>query len=299
MRSLNYKHLNYFWTIAKAGGVAKASERLHVTPQSISGQMRLLEEAIGEPLFRRAGRNLELTDTGRMVLEYAERVFAAGEELQAALRQPLGTRQSDFRVGVSNVVGRSMTYRILQPALALEHPPRLICREGRLADLLAELSVHRIDLVISDRPMDASLNVRGFNHLLGECGIAFLAAPALAARLRRGFPGSLDGAPALLHGEDSALRKRLLRWFEQRDIRPRVVAEFDDTALLKAFGQEGAGFFVAPAVVAAQIEQQFDVRRIGETDEVNDQIFAISGERRLTHPAVLAISRAARDITFA
>lgn len=299
MRALNYKHLHYFWTIAKAGGVGKASERLHVTPQSISGQMRLLEDAIGEPLFRRAGRNLELTDTGRMVLEYAERVFAAGEELQAALRQPLGARQSDFRVGVSNVVGRSTSYKILQPALALDRPPRLICREGRLADLLAELSVHRLDLVISDRPMDASLNVRGFNHLLGESGVAFLAAPALAAQLKRGFPKSLDGAPVLLHGEESALRKRLLRWFDQHDIRPRVVAEFDDTALLKAFGKEGAGFFVAPELVSAQIEREFEVKRFGQAGEVIDQIFAISGERRLTHRAVLAISRAARDITFA
>ncbi len=299
MAALNYKHLHYFWVIAKSGGVARASERLHVTSQSISGQIRLLEESVGEPLFRRSGRNLELTDMGRMVFEYADRAFSAGEELQEALREPPGARQAHFKVGVSNVVGRSVAYRILQPALALSQPPRLICHEGRLADLLADLSVHRLDLVISDRPMDTNLNVRGFNHLLGESGVAFLASPALAKRLRPKFPQSLDGAPMLLHGEDSALRPRLMRWFDQQRVRPRIVAEFDDTALLKAFGQEGAGAFVSPLLVADQIAAQFEVERFGESVEIIDQIYAISGERRLTHRAVVAISQAARNVTYA
>jgi len=295
MRALNYKHLHYFWTIAKAGGVAKASERLHVTPQSISGQMRLLEEAIGEPLFRRAGRNLELTDTGRMVMEYAERAFSAGEELQAALRQPLGARQSDFRVGVSNVVGRSLTYRILQPALALDRAPRLICREGRLADLLAELSVHRLDLVISDRPMDASLNVRGFNHLLLESGVTFLATSAVAKPRIGAFPHSLDGAPMLLPGGDSAVRAQLVEWFDRLRIQPRVVADFDDTAVMKAFGQGGAGVFPMPTIVAAETAAQYRVVPVGRTDDVRYQLYAVSTERRLTHPAVVAIRDAARE----
>lgn len=299
MAHLNYKHLHYFWAIAKAGGVARASERLHVTPQSISGQIRLLEGSIGAPLFRRSGRNLELTETGRMVFEYADRAFSAGEELQDALRRSPGARQAQFRVGVSNVVGRSLSYRILQPALAMPQPPRLVCREGRLPELLADLAVQRLDLVISDRPMDTHLNVRGFNHLLGESGVAFLASPALANRLRKGFPQSLEGAPMLLHGEDSALRQRLMRWLDQRRLRPRIVGEFDDTALLKAFGQEGAGAYIAPMPVAEEICAQFKVKRFGTSMEVIDQIYAISGERRITHPAVVAISQAARNVTYA
>jgi LysR family transcriptional activator of nhaA len=299
MPALNYKHLHYFWSVAKHGGVARAGERLHVTPQSISGQLRLLEESVGEPLFKRVGRALELTDMGIMVFEYAERMFSAGDELQEALREPPGARQAHFRVGVSNVVGRSLSYRILAPALALENPPRLICQEGKLADLLADLSVNRLDLVISDRPTGTALNVRGFNHLLGQCGVAFLATGPLAAKLKRGFPRSLDGAPMLLHGAESVLRQRLLRWLDAQGIRPRVVAEFDDTALLKAFGEEGAGAFVAPELVASQIARQFEVEIFGRTDEVIDQIYAISGERRITHRAVAAISDAARNVTFA
>jgi LysR family transcriptional activator of nhaA len=298
--ALNYKHLHYFWTIVKAGGVARAAERLHVTPQSISGQIRLLSEAIGEPLLRRAGRNLELTDSGRLVFEYADRAFGAFAELQGALAGAPGARhQPQFRVGVSNVLGRSVAYSLLRPALLLPQPPRLICRDGRLPDLLGELALHRLDLVLSDRPMDTSLNVRAFNHLLGECGITFLAAPTLARRLRGGFPRSLDGAPMLLHGESSALRPRLERWFEQHHVQPRIVAEFDDTALLKAFAQEGAGAFGALTLVADQIAKQYALTAVGRTDEIVEQVYAISTERRVTHPAVLAISRTARNEAFA
>jgi LysR family transcriptional activator of nhaA len=298
MATLNYKHLHYFWTVAKAGGVGRAAERLHVTAQSISGQLRLLEESVGARLLRRAGRGVELTDVGRMVFEYADRAFTAGDELIEALRGRPGEQQTVFRVGVSNVLGRSMAYSMLSPALYVPDPPRLVCREGRLADLLAELALHRLDMVLSDRPMDSTVSVRGFNHQLIDCGITVLAAPSLARRIRGRFPACLNEVPWLLHGEGAAVRPRLVRWFEAHGIRPRVVAEFDDTALLKAFAQEGIGAFSAPTLVAAEICANFGVKAVGATDEVREQAFAISAERRLSHPAVLAISEAARQTPF-
>lgn len=291
--NLNVKHLQYFWAVARAGGVARASERLHVTPQSISGQIGLLEDAIGEPLLQRAGRNLELTETGRLVFEHAERMFSAAEELKVALRdRPLGL-QPPFRVGVADVVVKSLAYRMLRPALDLTPPPRLFCREGRLSDLLAELAVHRLDLVLSDRPMPASLNVVGFNHLLGECGIAFLGTRALAARLGPRFPDNLHDAPMLLPGEESAVRGRLARWFDDLGIVPRVVGEFEDSALLKAFGEAGTGVFAMPAVVAPRVMEQFGVVALGVAHDVVEQVYAISAERRLRHPAVVAIGQSA------
>jgi LysR family transcriptional activator of nhaA len=291
--SLNYKHLQYFWMVVKAGGVARAGERLHVTPQSISGQISLLEEAIGEALLQRQGRKLELTETGRLVFEHADRMFSAGEELKLALRdRPRGT-QPQFRVGVADVVVKSLAYRMLRPALDLPTPPRLFCREGRLADLLGELAVHRLDLVLSDRPMPPSLNVIGFNHLLGECGVTFLATAQLARRLRPHFPHSLNEAPMLLPGEDSAVRGRLMMWLSDQRISPRVVGEFEDSALLKAFGEAGTGVFAMPAVVAERVMAQFDVVAVGETLDVVEQVYAITTERRLTHPAVVAIGQSA------
>ena len=296
--SLNWKHLHYFWMVAKSGGVARAAERLHVTAQAISGQLRTLDEQLGVRLLRRAGRGVELTEAGRMVFEYADRAFSAGDELIEALRSRPGEHLPVLRVGVSNVLGRSMAFRTLQPALSIPDPPRLVCRDGRLPDLLGELALHRLDMVLSDRPMDPTTSVRAFNHQLLECGVAVVGAPALARRLRGRFPHSLDGAPWLLHGEGTAVRPRLMRWFESLRVRPRVVAEFDDTALLKAFAQEGVGAFAAPAHVADEICANFGVQRIGTTEAVREQVYAISVERRLTHPAVVAISETARSSRF-
>jgi LysR family transcriptional activator of nhaA len=291
--NLNVKHLQYFWAVAKHGGVARASERLHVTPQSISGQIGLLEEAVGEPLLRRVGRNLDLTDTGRLVFEHADRMFTAADELKAALRdRPLGATPP-LRVGVADVVVKSLAYRMLSPALAVPPAPRLFCRDGRLADLLGELAVHRLDLVLSDRPMPAGLHVVGFSHLLGGCGVSFLAHPALADRLGPRFPDCLQGAPLLLPGEESAMRPRLLQWFQDQAIAPRVVGEFEDSALLKAFGEAGVGVFIMPSVVAARISRQYGVAMVGQTQDVVEQVYAISVERRISHPAVQTISRSA------
>jgi len=297
MQNLNYKHLHYFWVIAKTGGVAKAGEQLHVTPQSISGQMRLLEAAVGQPLWRRAGRKLELTETGHMVFDYADRLFTVGEELKTALRGGSSTAPAVFRVGVTGSVVKVVAYRMVAPALTLSPAPRLVCREGRLPDLLALLSVHQLDLVISDRPMPSSLNVRGYNHLLAESGVSFLANPPLAKSLRAGFPQSLNGAPLLLPGGDSALREKLLRWLDSQNLRPHIVGDFDDTAVMKAFGQAGAGVFPMPTLVAHETCTQFHVAIVGKTEDVLHQVYAITGERKLKNSAVLAISRAARGET--
>ena len=298
MRPLNYKHLHYFWVVAKTGGVARAGEQLHLTPQSISGQLRVLEESLGEKLLRRAGRNLELTDVGRLVLSYADEIFTLGEELQAALGAGVAGRSLQFRVGVADMVPKSLAYHLLEPAMALPQTLRIVAREGRLASLLADLAVHKLDLVISDRPMPPTLNVRGFNHLLGECGMTFLASAHLAREYGGDFPRGLDGAPLLLPGEDAAVRLKLMRWFEAQRILPRIVGEFDDGALLKAFGRAGVGLFAVPSVIAAQTEKEFGVVAIGHTDEVTEQFYAISAERRLTHPAVVAIRNTAHRKIF-
>lgn len=295
MDQLNYKHLHYFWVVAKSGGVAKAGERLHVTPQSISTQMRQLESVIGSPLWRRAGRRLELTETGHLVLEHAERMFEVGEALKDALRGQRGGGTGLFRVGVTGSVVKTVAYRMLEPALAMRPAPRMVCREGRFSELLALLAVHELDLVLSDRPLPASMHVRGFNHLLLESGVTFLATSALAKPRIGAFPHSLDGAPMLLPGGDSAVRAQLVEWFDRLRIQPRVVADFDDTAVMKAFGQGGAGVFPMPTIVAAETAAQYRVVPVGRTDDVRYQLYAVSTERRLTHPAVVAIRDAARE----
>lgn len=298
MAALNYKHLHYFWVVAKTGGVARASEQLHLTPQSISGQLRLLEESLGEKLLRRAGRNLELTDTGRLVLSYADEIFSLGQEMQEVLGKGRAGRPLQFRVGVADMVPKSVAYHLLEPAMAQSESLRIVAREGRLAGLLADLAVHKLDLVISDRAMPSSLNVRGFNHLLGECGVSFMASPKLAKRHGGDFPRGLDGAPLLLPGEDAAVRAGLMRWFETLRIRPHVVGEFDDGALLKAFGRVGVGIFVVPSVIEKETESQFDVVALGRAADITEQFYAISTERRLTHPAVVAIRNAAHGRIF-
>ena len=294
MSALNYKHLHYFWVVAKCGGIGRASEQLHLTPQTISGQITLLEEMLGYALFDRVGRRLELNDAGRMAFSYADEIFSLGEELEEMLRHRPGDRPLQFTVGVVDSVQKSIAYMLLEPALQLPETLRIVCREGKLSNLLAGLAIQSFDIVIADGPMPANSNVRGYSHLLGECGIAFFAAPPLAKKYRKGFPHSLDGAPFLLPGEDAAVRSRLLKWFDKERIRPRMVGEFDDGALLKEFGEAGVGVFCMPSVAAARIVKQYGVAEIGRTDAVIEQYYAISVERRLSHPAVVAISAAAR-----
>jgi LysR family transcriptional activator of nhaA len=302
MANLNYKHLRYFWMVAKAGSIARASEQLHLTLQSISGQLSEFESALGVALFRRVGRGLELTETGQRLLGYAEQIFVLGDELLDAIRDEAAPQSMPFRVGIADSVPKMVAYRLVEPSLGLAEPIRLICREGRLTTLLADLAVHRLDMVIADRPMPDNLNVRGYDHFLGESGVTVFGTPALLASAGSAasapFPALLDGAPFLLPGLDVALQPRLMRWFESQRLRPRIVGEFDDSALLKAFGQAGAGFFVAPTAIETYIVGQHAVQVVGRIDTVREQIFAITTERKLTHPIVAAICRLAQHDVF-
>lgn len=292
---LNYKHLHYFWVVAKEGGVARASERLNLTPQTISGQLSLLEEYLGEALFKRVGRNLEITETGRRVLSYADEIFSLGGELEEMVRKLPSGRLLVFKVGVADVVPKSIAYRLLAPALNLPEPVRIVCRENTLDSLLAELAIHQVDLVIADGPIPPGVNVSGFNHALGDCGISFFATAKLAATLGRSFPDNLRDAPLLMPGGSAVVQSRLLKWFDRRHIHPKIVGEFDDSALMKTFGRAGAGVFIAPTPIAAEVEKQYGVVAIGQTDEVRDHYYAISVERKISHPAVAAITKTARE----
>ena len=291
---LNYKHLHYFRTVAKAGAINRAAEKLHLAPQTLSGQISAFEERLGVALFRRSGRRLELTDAGRTALTYADEIFDVGAELEEALQNRLAARVHPFRVGIADVVPKAIAYQLLAPALTLAEPVRLVCREDRLEQLAAELSIHRLDMVLADRPLPSSMDIRGYSHPLGECGVAFLAARAIADTLDADFPAKLHGAPLLIPGEDSALRAPLLRWLERKSIQPTIVGEFDDSALMSAFGQAGAGVFPVPLTTVQDVMRQYDVIEVGRTLEIRERFFAISVERRLSHPAVLAVSEAAR-----
>ena len=296
--SLNFKHLRYYWMVAKTGSIARAAEQLHLTPHAISGQLSEFAQTLGVDLFRRSGRTLELTDSGRRILSYAESIFTTSDELLEVLRDQAAARSVPFRVGIADSVSKAIAYRLVEPALKLEEPVRLVCREGRLAPLLADLAVHQLEMIIADRPMPTHLNVRGYNHLLGESGLTVFGTRRLTKALSSSFPASLDNAPFLLPGEDVTIRPKLLHWLEANKLRPRIVGEFDDSALMKAFGQAGAGLFVAPTVIADHVCEQYKVAAIGRIDSVVEQIYAITTERRLSHPAILAISHAARQHMF-
>jgi len=298
VRGLNYNHLYYFWVVASEGSVARAAERLHLTPQTISGQIQVLEDAIGADLFIRKGRRLVLSETGRLAFAYADEIFRLGAEMEDVIEGRAGGGELPFTVGIVDVVPKLIAYRLLEPALALEQPVRIVCREGKLEDLLADVAVHKVDMVLADTPIAPGINVRAFNHTLGECGITFFASPAAAEGYREGFPQSLDGAPMLLPATNTALRGALMLWLDRMEIRPHVAGEFEDSALMTAFGQAGVGIFLAPTTIESDIIRQYDVAPVGRTDEVRERFYALSAERRLRHPAVVAIREAARMEMF-
>jgi LysR family transcriptional activator of nhaA len=295
---LNYHHLLYFWTVAREGGVSKAAAKLRLSQPTISAQVRMLEHAIGERLFQRQGRTLVLTDTGRVVYRYADEIFGIGRELLETLRgRPVG-RPLQLTVGVANVVPKLIVYRLLRPATTGPEPVHLVCREDSAEQLVAQLATHALDVVLADAPAPAHLRVRAFSHLLGESPTAFFAPQAQAARLRRRFPRSLDDTPLVLPTSNTALRHALDQWFDKERLRPRIVGEFEDSALMKVFGQSAGVVFPAPAAIAADVCRFYDVREIGRTTAVRERYYAISAERRLKHAGVLAITSAARDELF-
>jgi LysR family transcriptional activator of nhaA len=298
MEWLNYHHLLYFWVVAREGTIARACEQLHLTQPSISKQLHQLERSVGEKLFKRIGRNLVLTETGQMVFGYADEIFSLGRELDEALRGKPSRERSRLLVGVADVVPKLIAYRVLEPALQLPEPVQLTCDERGLAELLTEVAEHRLDLVLSDSPLPPTSAARAYNHLLGECGVCIFGSSSLARKIRRGFPQSLDGAPFLLPTRKSMLRRSLDQWFDSQNIRPELIGEFDDSALLKVFGEAGVGLFPGPSAVEKETCRHYNVQLVGRLDAVRERFYAISVERKLKHPAVKAITEAAQNTLF-
>jgi LysR family transcriptional activator of nhaA len=295
---LNYRQLHYFWIVAKTGSIVRACEQLNLTPQTISGQLTQLERSLGVDLFQRVGRQLELTEAGRQALPYAEQMFQLGSELENVLRSQAGEQQLLFRIGVADVVPKSIVYRLIAPTMVIEQPIRISCREDKLERLLADLAIQRLDLVISDSPMPPHLDIKGLSQKLGECGISFFATREVTQQLDMPFPQCLHGAPLLIPGQDTVVRGRLMRWFADQKIQPRIVGEFDDSALMKAFGKSGSGIFVAPSVIADEVRSQYGVEVLGQTDAVTESFYAITVERKVRHPGIIAIAESARNQLF-
>ena len=298
MRHLNYNHLQYFWTVAREGSIARASSVLHLTPQTISGQLKLLDEAVGQPLFNRVGRRLVLSDMGRLVFQYADEIFSVGAELASVVRGNHMSGATTLSVGIVNSMPKLIAERIIAPAMLAEQPIRVRCHEATIEQLLSELAVHKLDLVLSDQPVPDGLSLKAYDHRLGESGMSFFALRSQARRYRGKFPDSLQDAPMLLPSPNSALRRRIDDWFEALELSPRIVGEFDDSALLKAFGEAGAGLFAAPTVIEEHVCRMYRTAVVGRTDDISERFYAISPERRLKHPSVVLITDTARSDLF-
>ena len=298
MYSLNYQHLKYFWAVSRHGNLTRASAKLLLTPQTVSTQIRDLEKGLGVELFSREGRRLVLTDIGRVVYRYADEIFNIGREIQDVVRGLPG-RAMYLAVGVADVVPKLIAYHLIEPAIQLKEQIHVICREGRTDRLLAELAIHKLDVVLSDAPIPPAVKIRAYNHLLGESQVTFMASDRLARNCRKGFPGSMNGAPILLPAEGTTLRGTLEQWFDSLEIRPIIVGEFEDSALLKAFGQSGVGVFAVPSVIQNEVGRQYGVEPIGVVEGIVERFYAISLERKVRHPAVAAVCIAAKSVLFA
>ena len=298
MAPLNFHHLHLFRAVARAGTLARAAAELQLTEPTVSTQIKALEQQFGQPLFTRTTRRLQLSDAGQTALRYADDIFSLGDELSRAMAGEAGDRPRRLLVGIADVVPKLIAYRLIEPALRLGDALTLSCMDDAPERLMAALSVHALDLLITDAPITPAANVRAFNHLLGESGTTIFGTATLAARFAAGFPASLHGAPFLLPLYGSTIRRGLDAWFQQQDVRPSVTGEYADSALMKVFGQNGHGLFAAPTVLESEVCQQHDVQVIGRLPEVTQQFYAISAERRIEHPAVTAIARAARTRLF-
>jgi LysR family transcriptional activator of nhaA len=295
---LNYHHLLYFWTVAREGGLAPAGRRLKLSESALSGQIKRLEKSLGHPLFEKRGRKLALTETGRVAYQYAEEIFDLGSELLDAIRGRPAGRGSKLVVGVSDVIPKQLVRSLLTPALELDQRVALVCVEDRFERLLAALAAHELDVVIADAPVPPGFAIRAYNHVLGESTVSVLAPSSMASQLRRGFPAGLDGAAVVLPLASSSLRRNLDAWFASNDVRPDIRAEAEDTALLKAFAAEGMGAMFAPTAVSSMITKRYGLTVVAEIEDVRERFYAISAERRLAHPAVVAIQRTARRDVF-
>jgi LysR family transcriptional activator of nhaA len=295
LRRLNYQHLLYFWSVVRTGSLTRACEELALSAPTISAQLRTLEERIGEKLLAKSGRTLVPTEVGRLVYHYADQIFTLGNDLLEALEHRPSARPLRLVVGIDDVVPKEVAYRILKPTLALKRPVRLVCREGTLERLVADLAVHEIDVVLSDAPVTPSLNVRAYSHSLGTCEALWMATPALAKTLRRGFPKSLDGVPVLLPTDDTAIRRSLDQWLEKQDVHPVMIGEFEDYAMLREFARAGHGFAPVPAILEDQFRREYGFARVGVVSGINAEFYAISVERKIKNPAVAAMTENARE----
>ena len=298
MEWLNYHHLFYFWSVVRAGSISKASRDLRISAPAISAQLRCLEDSLGEKLLTRSSRNLTVTEIGHIVFSYADEIFGLGRELMSTVKDLPTGRPMHLLVGVVDVLPKMIAQWLIEPALKLRESVRLICREGDADDLVAQLVTHELDVVLSDEPISPNIKVKAYSHLLGECGTTFVARQAVAAKLEGSFPRSLHHAPMLLPTQNSSLRRNLDAWFDSEEVRPLIVGEFQDYALLRAFGQAGTGVFPIASVFERELKRQDSLHRIGSTDGVRQRFYAISVERKLKHPAVVTICDTARRQLF-
>lgn len=298
MNWLNYHHLMYFWTMAREGSVSKAADKLHLSQPTISGQLRQLENAVGCKLYERMGRELRLTETGKIVYEYAEEIFTTGQELMQRLKGRQTEQSLTFTIGIPDFVSKLIAYRLIEPVFHLSQPVQLVCFEGKLPELLTDLAMHRLDLVLSDSPAGSQVSVKAYNHPLGECGVSWVCTKDRLERLKAGYPQSLEGQPLLLPTQNTVLRRSVEQWLEGQDFVPKIIAEVEDSALLKIMATQGLGIAPVANSILPDVEQQYGLHSVGELAGVSIQLFAISAERKVTHPAVKAISDEAKSRLF-